>query len=273
MHYIYSKKKILVIEDTVSTRNLFLEGIKAKGYLTIGAENGVIGLYVAQKELPNLIISDIIMPKLDGYGVLRALRQNPATATIPLIFVSAKTARADIRKGIEMGADDYLTKPCSLEELVRAIAACLEKRAVLQKWYTAQFQSVPKPPIADTTKSADLESIFAHDPLMKEVFHFIDVNFHRPITLGNVAQAVGYSSAYLTDRVRRQTGQTVQSWIIQRRMAAACSLLLETDERVEKIAVEVGYQCAVHFFRQFRQYHGTTPQNWRRAHRDHNNRT
>ncbi|MCC5609700.1 response regulator [Nostoc sp. CHAB 5834] len=150
--------------------------VKAKGFYTIGAENGLIGVQRAQEDLPDLIISEIAMSKLDGYSVLTKLRQNPDTAIIPLIFVTTKVSKADIRKGMEMGADDYLTKPCTVQELLRAIAACLEKRAFLQQCYTAQSQPVRKPPLADTTKQFDLESIFPYDPDLMEVFHFIEAN-------------------------------------------------------------------------------------------------
>jgi AraC-like DNA-binding protein len=99
------------------------------------------------------------------------------------------------------------------------------------------------------------------------VFHFIEANYHRSITLSDVAQAAGYSPAYLTSLIGRQTGQTVQRWIIDRRMAAARALLLETDQSVEQIAAQVGYHNSVHFFRQFRQIHGDTPNGWRSAQR------
>ena len=127
-------KKILVIENRAETRELFLKCLKAEGFYAIGAENGLIGVQWAQEKLPDLILSEIIMPKLDGYGVLKALRQNPATAIIPLIFVTTKESKTDLRKAIELGADDYLTKPCAVEELLRAIAACLKKRAALEQW-------------------------------------------------------------------------------------------------------------------------------------------
>jgi YesN/AraC family two-component response regulator len=261
-------KKILVIEDEASMRTFFLRGLKAKGFYTIGAENGQVGVQQAREQLPDLIICDILMPKLDGYRVLTALRRDPATAIIPFIFVSAKEDRTDLRKGMELGADDYLTKPCTLEELVRAITIQLEKQTVLRQWYAAQSQPVPELPSADTaTVAAVPESISASNPKLSEVFRFIEANYHQPIALGDVAQAVGYSPAYLTNLMRRQTGQTVQRWIIDYRMKAALSLLLETDQGVEQIAVKVGYNNAVHFFRQFRQLHGTTPQAWRSAHR------
>jgi YesN/AraC family two-component response regulator len=260
-------RKILVIEDQEPTRIFFLKALKAQGFYTISAENGQIGIQRAREQLPDLIVCDIIMPELDGYSVLTALRQDPATAIIPFIFVTSKEDRTDLRKGMELGADDYLTKPCTLEELQRAITTQLEKQSLLRQWYTAQCQLVPEPPpIVTETFVATPQLSLSPDSLLSEVFRFIEANYHRPIALTDVAQAVGYSPAYLTNLTRRQTGKTVQRWIIERRMAATRSLLLETDQAVEQIAAKVGYQHTVHFFRQFRQFHGTTPQAWRSAH-------
>ena len=120
-------KKIVVIEDQAETRNLFIEGLKVEGFQAIGAENGFVGIHLAQEHLPDLILCDVIIPQLDGYSVLTTLRADPVTATVPFIFVTAKGTRADFRKGMELGADDYLSKPCTVDELLRAITACLEK--------------------------------------------------------------------------------------------------------------------------------------------------
>lgn len=262
-------KKILVIENQTQTRNLYLDCLKAQGFCTMSAENGLIGIQRAKQELPDLITSAIMLPGLDGYSVLTKLRQNPSTAIIPFIFVAAKKRKADIRRGMELGADDYLLKPCKVDELLRAITACLEKRAILEQWYNAQSQFVLQPPSERDVASETTEKlIFPHNPHLSEVFHFIKANFDQPITLGDVAQAVDYSPAYLTSLVRRQTGQTVQNWIVQYRMAVARSLLLETSESVEEIAAKVGYQNPTNFFRQFRQHHGTTPHAWRKTHRN-----
>lgn len=100
-------------------------------------------------------------------------------------------------------------------------------------------------------------------PLLKQVFRFIDAHYREQIGLSEVAKAVGRSPAYLTDLVRRETGRTVVSWIIDRRMAEARCLLLETGYTSQKIAETLGYLDAGHFIRQFRQCHGTTPQTWR----------
>jgi len=260
-------KKILVIEDRAETRNLFLESLEAEGFYTIGAENGLIGVQLAQEELPDLIICDIMMPHLDGYGVLTTLRQDPSSATLPFIFVTAKVNRADFRKGMELGADDYLTKPCTVNELLKAIAACLEKQAARQQWFTASAQLVSKSSLTDTASRKALKSLFPSVPQLRKVFDFIEANYYQPITVEEVAQVFGYSATYLTNLVQKQTGQSLYRWIILRRMARARFLLLETDQAVEQIAEAVGYYHAVHFFRQFRQHHGTTPQAWRSKHR------
>lgn len=125
--------KILVIEDEELVRENILDLLEAEDFDTIAAANGKIGLNLALSESPDLILCDMMMPELDGYGVLTTLRQEPATATIPFIFLTAKSAKADFRQGMDMGADDYLTKPFTRAELLSAIVNRLEKQAALKK--------------------------------------------------------------------------------------------------------------------------------------------
>jgi AraC-like DNA-binding protein len=111
------------------------------------------------------------------------------------------------------------------------------------------------------------ESIFPSIPRLDEVFEFIELNYHLSISLRKVATAVGYSPAYLTDLVRRLTGKTVNNWIIERRIAQARRLLLETNYSIEQIAFDVGYQNINHFYCQFRDYYKNTPGAWRESQR------
>ncbi|MBH8553842.1 response regulator [Nostocaceae cyanobacterium CENA357] len=259
--------KILVIEDEPESRDIFLDSLQAEGFEAIAAENGLVGIQQAQEHLPDLVLCDILMPELDGYDVLTTLRQNPLTAIIPFIFLSAKSTKTEVRQGMNLGADDYLTKPSTIEELLEAIATRLEKQATMRQCYVAQSPPVPEPQSTDTGTSTDTQSLLPTCPQLKEVFDFIEANYSQSITLCDVAQAVGYSPAYLTDLVRRQTGKPVNHWIVERRMAAVRTLLLETDQSVNQIAEAVGYQNEGHFYRQFRQYHRTTPQVWRKAQR------
>jgi len=119
--------KILVIEDEETVRENILELLDAEGFEALSAENGRIGLDLAQQQLPDLILCDVRMPELDGYGVLTALRSEAETATIPFMFLTAKAAKTDLIYGLELGANAYITKPFTLTELLDAIAAQIEK--------------------------------------------------------------------------------------------------------------------------------------------------
>ncbi len=126
-------KKVLFIEDDTVVRENTAELLELAEYDVITAANGKTGVALAKKELPDIIICDIMMPEMDGYGVLQSLAQDPATQHIPFIFLSAKTEHKDIRKGMDLGADDYLTKPFEEEELISAIESRLAKVAILKK--------------------------------------------------------------------------------------------------------------------------------------------
>ncbi|MTJ47939.1 EAL domain-containing response regulator [Dolichospermum sp. UHCC 0259] len=137
--------KILVIEDEESVRDNLLDLLEAENFETVAAANGRIGLEFAMLEAPDLILCDMMMPELDGYGVLKALRQEPSTSTIPFIFLTANAAKSDFRQGMNMGADDYLTKPFTRAELLSAILNKLEKYANLKKtWLAGTHKLTPR---------------------------------------------------------------------------------------------------------------------------------
>ena len=135
-------KSILVIDDNQDIRENTAEILDLAGYKTFTAENGKKGVDLALKEKPNLIVCDIMMPELDGYGVLHLIRKNAETQNIPLIFLTAKTERSDLRKGMEMGADDYITKPFEDIELLNAIEVRLKKAEVLNNGYAPTQQGI-----------------------------------------------------------------------------------------------------------------------------------
>ncbi|MCC6802507.1 MAG: response regulator [Anaerolineae bacterium] len=120
-------KKILVVEDAHSLRKDILEMLGFEGFEAVGAENGLIGVERAREHLPDLIICDIMMPEMDGFAVLEELRKDPTTTTIPFIFLTARTDRMDMRQGMELGADDFLTKPFHALELLKAVRTRLRK--------------------------------------------------------------------------------------------------------------------------------------------------
>ena len=135
-------KSILVIDDNRDIRENTTEILDLAGYKTFSAENGKKGVDIAIKEKPDVIVCDIMMPELDGYGVLHLLRKNAETQNIPFILLTAKTERSDFRKGMEMGADDYITKPFEDIELLNAIEIRLKKAEVLNNMYPSSLQGI-----------------------------------------------------------------------------------------------------------------------------------
>ena len=124
-------KTILLIEDDTVLRENTAELLELSGYKVSTAPNGKIGIQKAQQNPPNIIICDIMMPEVDGYGVLEAMNSQDNTSHIPFIFLSAKTEHKEIRKGMDMGADDYLTKPFDEEDLMSAVESRLAKATIL----------------------------------------------------------------------------------------------------------------------------------------------
>lgn len=120
-------KKILIIEDNEDIRSNTAEILELSNYQVIVAENGKVGVIKALETKPDLIICDIMMPELDGYGVLHAIQRNETLKNTPFIFLTAKTERADQRRGMEMGADDYITKPFDGTELLNAVSSRMKK--------------------------------------------------------------------------------------------------------------------------------------------------
>ena len=144
-------KTILVIEDEPNVRESLIDLLEVEGFKAISAENGRIGLTIAHDIHPDLVLCDVRMPDIDGYKVLQNLRAHSDTGATPFIFLSAYTAKLDMRRGMELGADDYLFKPFTADELLGAISARLNKQAALIQ----QFSTPAIIPILPSTGSED----------------------------------------------------------------------------------------------------------------------
>jgi DNA-binding NarL/FixJ family response regulator len=126
-------KKILVIEDEPEMRRNLVTILRCEKFLPVAAANGREGVEHARKDPPDLVLCDVMMPEMDGYGVLKALHNEPDTMNIPFIFLTAKSERTDVRNGMDLGADDYLLKPVDKGELLRAIRTRLARAEQLAR--------------------------------------------------------------------------------------------------------------------------------------------
>lgn len=136
------RKRIVLVEDNMEMRENTAEILELAGYTVFTASNGKEGVKAVQSEMPDLVICDIMMPQLDGYGVLHMLSKNPKTAAIPFIFLTAKAEKNDFRKGMTLGADDYLTKPFDDIELLNVVETRLRKSEILQAEFAKTAEGV-----------------------------------------------------------------------------------------------------------------------------------
>jgi two-component system, sensor histidine kinase and response regulator len=136
------KKKILVVEDEKDIREDIISILEMSNYTAFGAENGGIALQLIQNKLPDLIISDIMMPVLNGYGLLSELQKLPNASTIPFLFLTAKSDKVDIREGMSVGADDYITKPFDIDQLLKSVEMRLKKHDIEEKKYIQKIEDL-----------------------------------------------------------------------------------------------------------------------------------
>ncbi|MEH2360893.1 AraC family transcriptional regulator [Nostoc sp.] len=158
-----------------------------------------------------------------------------------------------------------------ITEHPQLLATRLGKQNTYSQQFLIQSDEFTALSYSEITKFTIPSSIFPTYPQVKEIFEFIENNYQKYLCLDDVAQVVGYSPSYVTQLVKRLTGKTLYNWIVERRMAEACHLLLRTNQTVNQIANTVGYKNTSHFFSQFRQIHNTTPHKWRKVYQSQYN--
>jgi DNA-binding NarL/FixJ family response regulator len=200
-------KKILVIEDEPEMRRNLTTILRLERFHPLPAENGRVGLKLAKTERPDLILCDVMMPELDGYGVIAALRADTATVTIPFIFLTAKGEKPDIRAGMNLGADDYLTKPVAKADLLAAIQSRLER---------AVQQAVPEfnP---DFHSAGPLEEVLGLTPRVAETLLWLA----QGKTNGEIATILGNSES----TVKKHVLEVFQKLGVETRTAASLRAL------------------------------------------------
>lgn len=190
---------ILIIEDDELTRENLQTILEMEGFRALAAPDGPSGLDLARGERPDLILCDVMMPGLDGLGVLRALRERPETAAIPLIFLTARGERKDQRAGMELGADDYLTKPASVDELLGAVRGRLSRAT--ERIEALRRDQAFRP---DFSTAAPLEAAFGLTPREAEVLLWVaqgKSNAEIGIILGMAEKTVKVHVSHLFEKL------------------------------------------------------------------------
>jgi DNA-binding NtrC family response regulator len=219
--------RILVIEDDATVRSNVLDLLEAEGYVGIAAENGKQGLELAVQQLPDLVICDVNMPGLDGFEVFELLSARPATAVIPFIFLSARAERADVRRGMALGADDYLTKPFTRVELLDSIRVRLKRRR------NAESLPAPALPSGEPPAAAQDTGPVIADPAMQQLFAQADMVAQSPISVLILGET-GVGKEVLAERIHQRSGRK------GRFMPLNCAALTETLLESELFGHEKG---------------------------------
>ena len=245
--------KLLLVEDNVPLRN-FLKNMLKKNYTVIEADNGESGLEAAVKEIPDIIITDLMMPGMDGGEMIEAIKQNRDICHIPIIILSAKASLDERIQGLRTGVDDYITKPFSSSYLKARIQQLLEKRSEMQQMI---LESGGKAMTTHSLPHADKEfldslSAFAHENLSDS-----------GLGVDGMASAMNMSRSVLYRKVKALTGLSPVGYLQDLRIRQAARLLAEGYGNVADIAYMTGFTDPKYFTRCFKKVLGTTPSEYR----------
>ena len=244
---------ILVVEDDLDFLT-FIASELEESYRVISAPHGREGLRLAREQIPDLVVTDLMMPIMGGVELCHELKESTETSHIPVIILSAKVAVESQIKGLKTGADDYITKPMVTELFLAKIHNLLEMRRLMREKFSREFKFSTKPSIESSPDQAFLKK--ALEVLQA---HYMDHDF----TAETFAEKLNISLRSLHRKLKALTGQTPSKMIWNARLQQAASLLRSSGLRITEIAFEVGYTDSGHFSRRFRDYYGVSPSEYR----------
>ena len=242
-------KKLLIVEDNEEMRNFLADSFLGQ-YQVLTATDGVEGLGIAEEELPDLIVSDLMMPNMDGITFCQKIKDNLDTSHTPVVLLTAKNADESKIEGSEVGADAYLTKPFSLKLLQLTLHNLLEGRRKLKELYA--HDALVEAREVGTTKR-DKEFI-------DEIITIIEENLdNTELEVEHIARQVGMSRSKLYTKMHSLTGQTVGDFVRKLRMKRAAQMIVCEDMSITEIMDQVGIQSQSYFTKAFKKEFGKTP--------------
>ncbi|MEL6698630.1 MAG: ATP-binding protein [Bacteroidota bacterium] len=242
--------RILVVEDNPDVRELITAQLVWKGYQVMEAVDGRGGLRLAKEHLPDLVLADIMMPKMDGYELVQRLRQHVHTSHIPIILITSKASEESKQKGYVVGADDYLLKPFKIETMYIRIANLIEQRQRLRQRFSEALVIKPEEVSVTPVDQAFLQKVF-------EIIrtHLSDEQFGAAM----LSEELAMSPTHLNRKLRSLIDQTAGKLIRSMRLQHAAEFLKQQGGSIAEIAYQVGFADPAHFSRAFKQQFGQTP--------------
>jgi signal transduction histidine kinase/CheY-like chemotaxis protein len=254
---------VLFVEDNEDVREFVRASLAPAGYRLLEAANGLLGVEMALEHVPDLIVSDVMMPLLDGYGVVRQLKAHDATSHVPIVLLTAKSAGPDRLEGLETGADAYLGKPFSARELraqVRNLLALRDRNRTLTQ--TTQHPAPAATPLGEQPDAAPaLPRLSAIDrSFLEKVVRTVDENLgESEFDVDHLSRAVALSRTQVHRKLRALTGQAPAEYIRTARLQRALALLRERAGTVSEISYQVGFGSPAHFSTVFSRHFGYPP--------------
>ena len=240
---------VLIVEDNDDMRR-YLRNCLQSDFEIVEAENGITGQQAAVKKNPDLIISDVMMPEMDGFELCEKLKTDARTSHVPVILLTARASGESKVEGLETGADDYLTKPFDVKELQARVRNLIEQRRRLRERFRRDIFTEPS---EITTTSMD-------EAFLKKVVAAVETHIDDPdFATENLARASGVSRRHLNRKLRALTGQSVREFMRTIRLKRAAQLLQQQAGTVTEIAYEVGFNSIGHFAKVFREQFGVAP--------------
>lgn len=238
--------KILIIEDETKLRENIVELFESQLFKVAAAENGQTGYETALKFNPDLIVSDVIMPEEDGFALLTRLKKNPATEMIPVIFLTAKTLLESKLTGLQLGADDYLLKPFSSEELlIRANNLILKQQKLLKRALLA-------------VNEADI--IPSSEKMLRDIIQFIEENLSNyNLSVEMVASHLGISKSTIQRKVKSSVNKNLNQLIREYRLEKARKMIERHAGSLTDIAQATGFNSLSYFSYSYKKFFGVAP--------------
>lgn len=262
------ERSILIIEDNDELRR-FLITILRDRYSVLEAANGKQGLEIISKELPDLIVSDVMMPEMDGIELLEAVKANRDTSHIPVILLSAKASVDDRVKGLQYGADDYIAKPFNSAYLKARIESLIQQRNSLAAYYLRKplkrlGKTVDKQP--DTQLEQILKTLPAfNNSFIQEVLRLVDDNLQNPdFKIDDLAETMNMSRAVFYRKIKTFTGASPIDLVKEMRLKRALELLDTSSYSLSEVAYQSGFSSPQYFSRVFKEQMQCTPNEYKR---------